>query len=310
MKTKITAFVALFLFVLLMGCSGGDDGGSSCGKVKSVSFSTTPAAVTLYFTGGNNANSFKVEYGPSGFTQGSGTSVVTSNTQVEITDLTASTTYDFYITGICSAAESSTPYKLSSVTTQASQCTGTTSVQFGEFYSGEITLQFSYSDGYPERFEAEYGLAGFTLGTGTKVMTPSGSSSETITGIQASTAYDFYVRSYCSSGEKTPYVKFSYMTTNGCPKPFNLSSRIISGACNVGLGATRAFSWNYLGTRPQSYTFALLQGPTDNPGNGSTYETSENGISISNMYCNWRVFYVRANCSDTNSSEWAGPYYF
>ena len=112
MKTKITAFATLFLFVLLMGCSGGDDGGSNCGKVESVTFSTTPVAVTLYFTGGTNANSFKVEYGPTGFRQGTGTSVVTSNTQVEVTGLVPSTTYDFYITGICSDTENSTPYKL------------------------------------------------------------------------------------------------------------------------------------------------------------------------------------------------------
>ncbi|TPD66067.1 hypothetical protein [Flavobacterium microcysteis] len=309
MKTKITAFTMLFLFVLLMGCSGGDDGGSSCGKVESVTFSTTPAAVTLYFTGGNNANSFKVEYGPSGFTQGTGTSVVTSNTQVEITELIPSTTYDFYITGICSASESSAPYKLSSVTTQASQCTGTTSVQFGQLAPDQIDLQFTYSGGYAEYYEVEYGTAGFTLGTGTKTTTSFGTSSKNLTGIQASTTYDFYVRSSCVSGEKTPYVKFTYTTMNGCPKPFNLSSWIVSGSCNSGT-ATRAFSWSYLSGTPQSYTISIVQDATDNPAAGNTFETSTTGISISNMFCNWRVFYVKANCTGNDSSEWAGPYYF
>jgi hypothetical protein len=309
MKTKITAFATLFLFVLLMGCSGGDDGGSNCGKVESVTFSTTPVAVTLYFTGGTNANSFKVEYGPTGFRQGTGTSVVTSNTQIEVTGLVPSTTYDFYITGICSDTENSTPYKLSSVTTQASQCTGTTSVQFGQLYPNEIDLQFTYSGGYAEYHEVEYGPVGFTLGTGTKATTSFGTSSKTLTGIQASTTYDFYVRSYCASGEKTPFVKFSYTTMNGCPKPTNLSSWIVSGSCNSGT-ATRAFSWSYLAGTPQSYTISIVQGATDNPAEGNTFVTSTTGISISNMFCNWRAFYVRANCTGNDSSEWAGPYYF
>lgn len=309
MKTKITAFAALLVFVLLMGCSGGDDGGSNCGKVESVSFSTTPVAVTLYFTSGSNANSFKVEYGPTGFRPGAGTSVVTSNTQVEITGLVPSTTYDFYITGICSDTESSAPYKLSSVTTQVSQCTGTTSVQFGQLYPNEIELQFAYSGGYAESYEVEYGPVGFTLGTGTKATTSLGVSSKTLTGIQASTAYDFYVRSYCASGEKTPFVKFSYTTMNGCPKPFNLNSWIVSGNCNSGT-AIRAFSWSYLSGSPQSYTISIVQGATDHPENGNTYITSTTGISIGNMFCNWRVFYVKANCTGNDSSEWAGPYYF
>lgn len=309
MKTKITAFATLFAFVLLMGCSGGDDGGSNCGKVESVSFNALPASVILYFTSGNNANSFKVEYGPTGFAQGTGTSIITSNTQVEITGLVPSTTYDFYITGICSASESSAPYKLSSVTTQASQCTGTTSVQFAQLYPNEIELQFAYSGGSPEYYEVEYGPAGFALGTGTKVTTSFGTASKTLTGIQASTTYDFHVRSYCSSGEKTPYTKFSYTTMNGCPKPFNLSSWIVSGSCNSGT-ATRAFSWSYLSGTPQSYTISIVQDATDNPAAGNTFETSTTGISISNMFCNWRVFYVKANCTGTDSSEWAGPYYF
>jgi len=310
MNTKIKTLASLFIFVLFMGCSGGDDGGSNCGKVESVSFYTSPVSATLSFMPGSNANSFRIEYGATGFTPGSGTVVVTSNSQQEITGLTPSTTYDFYITGICSATENSAPYKLSSVTTQVSQCVGSTTVQIGQFYPDAVDLQFAFTGGSADHFEVEYGLAGFVLGTGTRETTSFGSSSKTISGIQASTAYDFYVRSYCSSGETTAFVKYTYTTMGSCPKPVNLNSWNISGACNAGMGETRAFSWSYLGGNPQSYTISIVQEATDNPANGNTFETSNTSISISNMYCLWNAFYVRANCTGSDRSEWAGPYYF
>lgn len=310
MKTKITAFAALSLFILLMGCSGGDDGGSNCGKVESVSFYTSPASITLSFLPGNNANSYRIEYGPTGFTPGNGETVVTSNTQIEIDELTPATTYDFYITGICSATENSAPYKLSSVTTQASQCVGNTTLQISQFYPDAIDLQFGFTGGNQDRYEVEYGLAGFVLGTGTREMTSFGSSSKTISGIRASTAYDFYVRSYCYSGEKTAFVKYSYTTIGACPKPIGLNSWVISGACNEGLGATRGFSWTFLGGSAQSYTISIVQEATDNPAGGNTFVTSNTSISISRMYCLWKAFYVKANCSGSESSEWAGPFFF
>lgn len=310
MKTKFRAFAALSVFVLLMGCSGGDDSSGNCGKIESVSFYTSPASVSLSFIPGNNSNSYKIEYGPTGFTQGSGQSIMTSDTQVQIADLTPSTTYDFYITSVCSATESSAPYKLSSVTTQATQCVGTTSVQFAQLYTDAIELQFAFSGGSPDRFEVEYGPAGFALGTGTRETTSFGSSSKTISGVQASTTYDFYVRSYCYSGEKTAFVKFSYTTMTSCPKPVNLNSWNISGACNVELGETRGFSWSYPYSNPQSYTISIVQGATDNPAGGNTFVTSTPSISISRMYCLWKAFYVKANCSGNESSEWAGPYFF
>ncbi len=44
---------------------------------------------------------FNYEYGPEGYTQGSGTSGVTVGTSVNITGLTSQTSYDFYVQAIC-----------------------------------------------------------------------------------------------------------------------------------------------------------------------------------------------------------------
>ncbi|MFN5910657.1 MAG: fibronectin type III domain-containing protein, partial [Bacteroidota bacterium] len=48
-----------------------------------------------------NETSWTVEYGPAGFTPGSGTSVNTTSTTVTLTDLTEDTQYDVYITADC-----------------------------------------------------------------------------------------------------------------------------------------------------------------------------------------------------------------
>lgn len=58
----------------------------------------------LTFSGGNNTNSYKIEYGLTGFAIGSGKSITTSNMNVEISDLIPSTTYDIYITSLAYVA--------------------------------------------------------------------------------------------------------------------------------------------------------------------------------------------------------------
>lgn len=311
MNLRSTVFALLLSLLVFMGCSR-DEGESSpsnnCGKVTNVNFQTYAGSVVLNFAGGNGTNSYKVEYGPSGFSQGTGKSVTTSNTTLEITDLSSSTTYDFYITGICSSSESSAPYKLSSVTTQLSQCNGTTTAQFYQYDPIQTIIQIAYTGGSFSYHEVEFGPAGFTLGTGARIKGGNGESNLYFNNLELNKTYDFYVRTTCLIGDSNIFKKFTYTATPTCPKPFNLNSYVISGSCNVGLGATRGFSWSSYGS-PQSYTISIVQGVTDPPG-GQTFTTSNTSIAISNMYCNWKAFYVKANCSNGTGGEWAGPFVF
>ena len=52
------------------------------------------------------ASGYEVEYGPSGFVQGGGTTVTTPTNSVALTGLTASTVYDFYVRSNCGATQS------------------------------------------------------------------------------------------------------------------------------------------------------------------------------------------------------------
>lgn len=62
----------------------------------------------IYWTQSNSGSTFKMEYGPSGFTLGTGTKSVPTNDTVNLTGLTPTTAYDVYVKEICSATDSST----------------------------------------------------------------------------------------------------------------------------------------------------------------------------------------------------------
>lgn len=308
MRKTILQLIFSLALLLIASCGRDDNGGgsgNSCGQVSNVSFNSYAVSISLSFQAAGNANSYRVEYGPTGFVLGTGKSVVTSNTYVEIKDLNPATTYDFYITSICSSTQSSTPYKLSSVTTQTSQCSGITTAAFYQFDATTMTMQITYSGFSYDHHEVEYGPAGFVPGSGTK-LNASGNTLN-ITSLVTNQTYDFYVRTYCQANDANAFKKYTYTATPSCPVPFQLNSTLISGSCNSGT-ATRSFSWSSYGN-PVSYSISLIQDVNGQP--GSVHHTTSNkSVAIGNMFCNWKGFYVRSNCADGSSSAWAGPFIF
>ena len=65
-------------------------------------FPTTSSSVDLtWISGDTNSTSWNVEYGATGFTLGTGTTLVSTSTSFTVTGLTANTVYDFYVQGDC-----------------------------------------------------------------------------------------------------------------------------------------------------------------------------------------------------------------
>lgn len=64
--------------------------------------------VTFNWTPGGSEANWNIEYGLAGFTQGTGTSVTTSNKPYTINGLTSATDYDIYIQAICGEGKSQT----------------------------------------------------------------------------------------------------------------------------------------------------------------------------------------------------------
>ena len=304
MKTIFTRLTSLFVLAFFIACSSGSDDSGGCAKVSDATFSASTTSVDLQYYG--EANSYIIEWGVTGFAQGSGTTMTTSNSYITIQNLLPSTTYDFYIKSICSDTEMSAAYKLSSVTTNPSQCTGNTSVVISQFYENQVDLSYSYTD-FAQSYEMEYGLQGFTLGTGSYELVQG--TSQSIMGLDPATTYDFYVRAVCSQGDYAPWKKFTFTTMTSCPAPSNLNSYHISGSCNSGT-ATRGFSWSYPFGTPDHYEFSLIATIGTAPENGNIEITSNTSIAFTNMFCLWKGFYVRAYCGNGDYSAWAGPFYW
>ena len=81
--------------------------------------STTNSSIELGWTENGSATSWVIEYGPVGFTVGSGTTETATTNPYTISNLTASTQYDFYIKSDCGAGEYSNN---TSALTAATEC--------------------------------------------------------------------------------------------------------------------------------------------------------------------------------------------
>lgn len=68
---------------------------------------TTTSTDLSWTAGGTGGTSWQVEYGTTGFTQGTGTKIITSSNSYALSGLTPSTTYDWYVREICGAGDTS-----------------------------------------------------------------------------------------------------------------------------------------------------------------------------------------------------------
>lgn len=94
-----------FLFVfacLLLACNNDDDTIDACNKAtNTLADNITTTTATITWNDPNNASSYFVEYGITGFTIGTGTTLIESNTTVELQNLLPETTYDVYVQVVC-----------------------------------------------------------------------------------------------------------------------------------------------------------------------------------------------------------------
>ncbi len=80
----------------------------SCAKPSNLTVSNvTNSSVDLTWTENGTATAWNIEYGPHGFTQGTGTVVSATTNPFTVTGLTTATAYDFYVQADCGAGETS-----------------------------------------------------------------------------------------------------------------------------------------------------------------------------------------------------------
>ena len=278
----------------------------------------TNSSVDISWTAGGTETAWNIEYGPDGFTQGSGTSLPLSATTASLTGLTALTEYDFYVQADCGRGLTSTwngPYSFtipgpgdcsSSVTysysnnsTLASSLKGFVANTPGDY----ITLTFtagSTESGYDYWY-----INDAANGNGNTIATGDGSITSVNGGVFESTTGEisFYVISD-GSVTGTPFV-FSA----SCAAPPACADPTLLTASNL-TDTTADISWT--GTASAvSYNIEYgIAGFT--PGTGTSFSNTGLVTSLTGLTANTQYdVYVQSNCGTTSGlSDTTGPFTF
>ncbi|MFC0602940.1 fibronectin type III domain-containing protein [Winogradskyella pulchriflava] len=112
-------YLALAFVFILFSCSNDDDDTvEACVEATNIRANNiTTTSATISWDDANEAGSYTIEYGLSGFTVGSGTTVNASLTSTELLNLAPETTYDVYVQVDCSSNNSSLYSEVLSFTT-------------------------------------------------------------------------------------------------------------------------------------------------------------------------------------------------
>ena len=262
-----------------------------------------PSSISMRWTDNNTplASEWEIQYGLSGFVLGSGTSVIaTSSANTTIGGLQVNTTYDIYVRAICAVGDTSGWSVVATYTTDQLQvlCLAPSNLSATNITSTDADLNWVENNLAPE-WEVEYGLNGFTLGTGTRVLALVPSPLP-VSGLTPETDYDFYVRSVCAVGDTSAWSSVSSFTTEKVPcfEPTNLTATNITTT-----GADLGWTENNAATEWQvEYGLGgFIQGTGTLVGTTSSNPLAVSGLADDTDY----DFYVRSICGVADTSGWS-----
>ncbi len=265
---------------------------------------TQTTAELFWITGG--ASNWDVEYGLSGFTLGSGTRISTTTPSYTVSGLTPGTDYDFYVRDSCGVGHVSSWAGPDAFTTLSVTlpCPSPSSLSATQITQNSATL--SWVTGGASNWDVEYGLSGFTLGSGTRISTTT--PSYTVSGLTPSQSYQFYVRDSCGVGHVSSWAGPDAFTTLSatlpCPSPSSL------GASNITQTNAR-LSW-ITGGISISNNWDMEYGLSGfTLGSGIRISTTISFYTVSGLTSGQSYqFYVRDSCGVGHVSSWAGPHTF
>ena len=174
----------------------------TCPPVSNVdTANVTSTTADISWTSNGTETDWVIEYGPAGFTPGTGTQVPTTNNPETVTGLIDNTNYDFYVYADCGSGDTSMAVGPINFDTDI-VCPAPTGLAFT--YTSNDTMAFTWSAGGTETdWIVSYGTSGFTPGTGTQFNTST--IPDTITGIGPG-VWDVYVQADCGGGVNNPWV--------------------------------------------------------------------------------------------------------
>ena len=213
----------------------------------------------------NNQSQWNVQYGPSGFFLGYGTTLQNINsTNYSLSGLNSSTSYDYYVQAICSNGDLSYwtgPYSFATLVT----CPQPNNLAANNITSNSADLSWT-AGGSETSWNIEYGLSGFTQGSG--LISNSTSPSHILSGLSSTTFYEYYVQAQCGTNDLSfwtgPFIFNTNCDNEVAPfiDDFN-SPTLICWTQNSG----DDFDW----TLNTGGTGSVATGPSDDVSGGGNY---------------------------------------
>ena len=321
MKKKI--YSLFLLAVITFSCSSDDDDGNPCQTPTTIGANNiTNTTASVFASSDVTSSIYEYQYGPLGFTLGSGIRVSSSQQFTNIQNLEPETSYEAYARVYCNTTSSFSdwagPYAF--VTSLDNPfCEDPTFFILQDIT--DTTADFSWGNSFMDGWEIEYGVTGYTLGEGTI----QGSNNDTgvdgpiLQNLTANTTYDFYVRNSCGDNGYSSWVGPITATTDegpfnpDCLDPYNFISLGTNIDSSNGFPVTQfRFTWDHDVSQNSWEIGRVLAGESFSSNNSNTIATSFDNVILnysSNVVSGQAYdFYVRANCGGSNGfSAFIGP---
>jgi len=263
----------------------------------------TTTSTDLVWTDNAGASLWDLEWGPQGYTQGTQSSqfsTTTTNNPYLLTGLTNGTSYDFYVRADCQGSRSD--WILYNFTAGGPACVAPTALTTTNITATSTELGWTEM-GTASLWDLEWGVPGFTLGTGTSQTNASTTNNPyLLTGLISGTSYEFYVRADCQGTRSAHTGPFLFTAGLPCNTPTTLTAVNITNT-SVDL------SWVEVGTATIWDIELGIAGFTPT-GTATTANTTTNPTNVAGLTGGADYeFYVRSDCG-ADSSAWTGPYKF
>ncbi len=194
----------------------------TCGTVSGLASSAiTSSSATVSWTALSGANNYDVDYKLNSSGTWINAVTATTSTSRNITGLTASSLYDWRVRANCTGATGA--YAQAQFTTTAPPACGTvTGLASSAITSSSATVSWSALSG-ANNYDVDYKLN--SSGTWINSITGTTSTSRNITGLSASSLYDWRVRANCT-GSTGAYAQAQFTTAavTTCPGPLDVST--------------------------------------------------------------------------------------
>lgn len=291
-------FLALLFSLLLLSACKKDTDQTTCDTPNNINLSLADKEVTVSV--GYSIDGFEIEYGPAGFTKGSGTAVSFSGSNTTSGSFTVSAygSYDVYARNLCGGNTSTwTGKNTVNVDGGYSSCQTPYSL---DVYTSSNPYQLKWY-GSGNYYDMEYGPTGFTIGNGTRVRTNNEYTYDAI--MHAGQTYDFYVRANCGGS--------TFSSWAGPHSIYAATDQNISVPCTIPT-TLYAYKLNWqeitytaTGHGNTSYEIAFSTSGTVNNGNILTTSSPNGTVGSPSGFSGTYYFWIRGKCVNNSFTGWA-----